>query len=351
MFPSIASSTSFNDGRREPTVTTVYRYGFSVAAVGVALALGHAAGTRTWREFALLLPFVAIAASAVFGGAGPGLIATALAGGAVMLLSAWGGPRSIDGHAVGLLLAQGILLSILGEGLLSMRRTARAGERTRRELERQILQIGEDERRRIGHDLHDGLGQHLTGISLLSESMAQQIGTGAASPAAQAETITRLVSEAVGWTRDLARNLWPATLERDGFVSAMEELSASASVLLRINCAWSHQGPPLSIEPERAIHLYRIVQEALNNSVKHGKAKSAAVSLNVAQHEMTLVVLDDGCGLSEKTRVNPGLGLQIMNYRANMIGASLAVERANKHGGTRVTCRCRINSATARSDQ
>lgn len=314
------------------------------------MVVGQAMGTRTWREFALLLPFMAIAASAVFGGAGPGLVATALAGGVAMLSGASTRAGATDMNTIGLLLAQGVLLSILGEGLLSMRRSARAGERTRRDLERQILQIGEDERRRIGHDLHDGLGQHLTGISLLSESMAQQISAGMTSPAAQAETITRLVSEAVRWTRDLARNLWPATLERDGFVTAMEELSASAAVLLRIQCTWTHDGPPVSIEPERAIHLYRIVQEALSNSVKHGKAKSAVVSLNVEDEEMILTVLDDGCGLSEKTRDNPGLGLRIMSYRANMIGALLKFERASVSGGTRVTCRCRINSDVSRSN-
>ncbi len=222
-----------------------------------------------------MLPFMAIAASAIFGGAGPGLVATALAGGVAMLSGASARVRANATSTIGLLLSQGVLLSILGEGLLSMRRSARTGERTRRDLERQILQIGEDERRRIGHDLHDGLGQHLTGISLLSESIAQQIGAGMTSSAVQAETITRLVSEAVRWTRDLARNLWPATLERDGFVTAMEELSASAAVLLQIQCTWIHQGPLVSIEPERAIHLYRIVQEALSNCVKHGKARKA----------------------------------------------------------------------------
>ncbi len=179
--------------------------------------------------------------------------------------------------------------------------------------------------------------------------MAQLIGNGNGSPAAQAETITRLVSEAVGWTRNLARTLWPATLERDGFVIAMEELTAGAAVLLRIQCTWTHNGPLIAIEPERAIHLYRIVQEALSNSVKHGKAAIAAVSLQVERDEMTLTVLDDGCGLSEKTRVNPGLGLRIMNYRANMIGASLTVERASPQGGTRVTCRCRVDAPASLS--
>ena len=278
-----------------------------------------------------------------FGGVGPGLLATLIACAGTTWI-ALPGRGSYSLGAIELLAAQGLLVSILGEGLFSVRRRAWRGDLVRRRLEKQILEIGEDERRRIGHDLHDGLGQHLTGISLLSESMSQQMAIGLIPPPAQAETVTRLVSEAVGWTRDLARNLWPATLERDGFVAAIEELANSASSLLQLRCTWQYDGSAMDVDSHRAIHLYRIVQEALNNSVKHGKAKNASITLTSSRGELTLNVLDDGCGLSAKTRINPGLGLRIMSYRANLIGASLLVERASPEGGTRVTCHCRIDN-------
>lgn len=300
-------------------------------------------GPRMGRDFARFIPFLAIAAAGAFGGVGPGLLTTAIACAAATHLFGGDGGKVAEAGSLMLLIAQGGLISLLGEGLLQVRRRAHRGEIVRRQLEKQIIEIGEDERRRIGHDLHDGLGQHLTGISLLSESMAQQVAAGKAPASSQAETVTRLVSEAVCWTRDLARNLWPATLERDGFVAAMDELAATAGSLLRIHCTWEYDGKPVAIEPRRAIHLYRIVQEALSNSVKHGKAPNATITMGSNNSSVLLVVLDDGCGLSEKTSVNPGLGLRIMNYRANLIGASLKVERATSAGGTRVTCRCPIH--------
>jgi len=338
-----ASPISINDshaGLPPRAISIGRRYGLAIAVSCAAVVAQRILGARLGRDLSLLVPFLAIAAAAAFGGAGPGLLATLTCCGAIW--AALPGQRIMSPQSIGLLAVQGIFVSILGEGLFSIRRRARRGDLVRRKLEKQILEIGEDERRRIGHDLHDGLGQHLTGISLLSESMSQQMAVGVMPPPAQAETVTRLVSEAVGWTRDLARNLWPATLERDGFVAAMEELASTAGSLLRIRCTWHHDDSPLVLEPQRAIHLYRIVQEALNNSVKHGKATTASITLTSKGGEMTLIVLDNGGGLSAKTRINPGLGLRIMSYRANLIGAVLQVERAAPEGGTRVVCRCSV---------
>jgi signal transduction histidine kinase len=245
-----------------------------------------------------------------------------------------------------LLLAEGIVMSFLGFGLMALRRRTRDAEKANQDLERRVLEIGEAERQRIGHDLHDGLGQVLTGISLLSESMAQHIQNGRMPEVAQAETITRLVSEAIGNTRDLARNLAPLTLERDGLLAAMEELSENAPQLLGISCKWQHTGTEPKVDHNRALHLYRITQEAVNNSVKHGHAQNVIVSLDVADHSLRLQVIDDGSGLSPKTVANPGLGLRIMRYRARMIDALLTVERAGPAGGTIVNCVCRESEST-----
>jgi signal transduction histidine kinase len=172
----------------------------------------------------------------------------------------------------------------------------------------------------------------------------------------KAETVTRLVSEAVRWTRDIARSLSPVTLEGAGFVAAMEELAQNASVLLGVECTWNYTGGELQMDRKRALHLFRIVQEAISNSVKHGKAKHVTVGLTVengnrnGQARITLTVSDDGSGLSEQTVSNPGLGLRIMRYRARMVDAVLAVERMTPQGGTIVTCNCPLSNSKFSKD-
>ena len=135
-------------------------------------------------------------------------------------------------------------------------------------------------------------------------------------------------------------------LERDGLLAAMEELSENAPQLLGIVCHWEHTGAEPNIDHNRALHLYRIAQEAVSNSVKHGHAKNVTISLDVDNPNLRLKVIDDGSGLSPKTVANPGLGLRIMRYRAKMIDALLTVERAGSAGGTIVTCVCRDSESS-----
>jgi signal transduction histidine kinase len=286
--------------------------------------------------------------SGFLAGLGPGLLATAMAVLAGVLVPQVA--RVLGPLDLWLVALQGVLVSIFGGVLRSARRKAaqRLAENLR--LEQQILEISDDERRRIGHDLHDGLGQHLTGISLLSETMAQQISAGQAPGAGDIETITRLTSEAVGIARDLARSLSPVTLERDGLVAAMQELAGASTSLFGIDCVWEcdcGDGEPPDLEHARALHIYRIVQEAVTNSFRHGRAKRVQIKLTSSGNDvLTVTVSDDGSGLSEKTTHRPGLGLRIMEYRAKMLGASLSVERASVSGGTIVTCSCPIAGPT-----
>jgi two-component system, LuxR family, sensor kinase FixL len=222
-------------------------------------------------------------------------------------------------------------------------RKARARLATTLNLERQVIEVGDDERRRIGHDLHDGLGQHLTGISLISETIAQKIESGQPPEPAHVETITRLVSQAIEITRDLAKSLSPVTLEQDGFVAALEELAETSSLLFNIKCETQFDTQTIALDRTRALHLYRIVQEAVNNSVRHGKSRRVRIEVRCHGDNLAVLVADDGSGLSQKTMNNPGIGLRIMQYRARILGASLAVERATGSGGTVVTCRCPID--------
>ena len=211
-------------------------------------------------------------------------------------------------------------MSIIGGQVHRAQRRARASDAATLDLERKVLEISDEERRRIGHDLHDGLGQHLTGISLLSTSLANRITRTSPDAARDAEQISQLVTQSIGWTRDLARGLSPVTLESEGLYAALEELADNARSLLRIHCQLECEGKEPDVDKQQAMHIFRIIQEAVSNSVKHGKAKTVQVHLTVADKSLTVKVADDGCGLSAKTKANPGLGLRIMNYRARMVG-------------------------------
>jgi two-component system, LuxR family, sensor kinase FixL len=229
--------------------------------------------------------------------------------------------------------------------LRSTRERARVSEMASLRLEQRILEISEEERRRIGHDLHDGLGQHLTAIALMSESLMQRMSSEKSpSPerlesfAEQAEKITSMVSQSIGWTRDLARGLSPLTLESEGLVAALEELAINSSKLLSIKCVFDCDENRLELDGQTGSHVYRIVQEAISNSVRHGKAHNITVDLDTSGERIKVSILDDGSGLSAKTMANPGIGLRIMQYRAKMISADLEINRVSNEGGTRVTC-------------
>jgi signal transduction histidine kinase len=326
-----------------PLVSRLARYGMAVVVVAVAVLLRLALTSVVPLRSPFLLLFAAVMVSAAYGGLGPGILATVLATLASDFF-AIGFPLQLSDFRIhnpaqlGLFFAEGLFLSILGAMLHRARRRAALADASSRKLEQKILEISEGERRRIGHDLHDGLGQHLTGIALLAKALKQRLAGMKLNEAEQAAKIAELVNESIGWTRDLARGLSPVTLDSEGLPPALEELAVNASNLLHIKCTCHYDGADFAIDGEHALHLYRIAQEAINNSVKHGKAKGVQVGLASRGGRITMTVRDDGSGLSAKTLVDPGIGLQIMEYRARMIGATLSVARAAPSGGTVVTC-------------
>jgi len=320
---------------------------FSLICVALALAAGiilMPLEAEVFQDLRLLILFLSIVACSAYGGILSGVTGTALAyAGAVWFRRHYGLTLGLTAADAGLLAAEGLAVNLIGWALDAARARTRRRDADVRQLQRQILEVGDEERQRIGHDLHDGLGQQLTGIALLSESLAQQVAAGTPPSASDFERVTRLASEAVRQTRELARSLSPLTLEHDGFVAAMEELSNTASALFGIDCKWEYTGDDLPLDPRRAVHLYRIVQEAVSNSVKHGKARRVRIGATRAGNELTVVVADDGSGLSRKTLTNPGLGLRTMAYRARMVGAELTAEGADESGGTIIRCTCRID--------
>lgn len=208
----------------------------------------------------------------------------------------------------------------------------------RRRLERELLTASDTEQQRIGADLHDGLGQQLTGLACMAAALRDRLRAKLPAETATAEMVARLANEATEQSRALARGLSPVQLEEHGLATALEDLSYQAQRLHNIECRFTLRGPSPEMDHIGCTHLYRIVQEAIHNAVRHGTAQRVRVGLVTRGGRHRLVVLDDGQGFdSQARRWEGGRGLRLMHYRANMFGGVLAV-RSSLGLGTRVTC-------------
>ena len=215
----------------------------------------------------------------------------------------------------------------------------------RKHMEKTILEISAREQRRIGQDLHDGLGQHLTGIAFMSKVQEQRLAEKSLPEAADAARIVRLVNEAINQTRALAHGLLPVFSDAHGLMSALRRWAAEVEDLFHISCRLRLDGLVLIDDPNVSTHLYRIAQEAVNNAIKHGKAKHIVISLFAGNGYGTLTIDNDGRTLSGSLQDDTGMGMQIMNYRARMIGGSLKVESGEDRG---VTIQCIFPLATGK---
>jgi two-component system, NarL family, sensor histidine kinase UhpB len=207
----------------------------------------------------------------------------------------------------------------------------------RRALEREILDISDREQRRIGGDLHDGLGQELTGIALMVRGIAGGVARGVLPEEAALNEVIAIVNGAIETTRNIARGLSPIAFEGGGFVNALRTLVVRSRKMYGLNIKFrSRLVSNLDFDSTTSGHLYRIVQEALTNTARHARATSVLVQLTVRAGRVTLSITDDGIGLSADG--SSGMGLKIMRYRAHMVGAELIIEPGVGGRGTRVAC-------------
>ena len=214
-----------------------------------------------------------------------------------------------------------------------------------RRLESEIVGISEAEQRRIGQDLHDGVCQVLAALTCSATELRGELEKrGLPEQAKSAGELAWLLQSAVVETRDLARSLVPAHVSEVGLSLALESLAQSVSRLHRINCTFRSGGAEIDRNDAVATHLYRIAQEAINNAIRHGKAKNIAVTLEAADHGVLLRVADDGAGISAAPASNNGIGMAVMRYRARLSGGELAVD-STQDGGTIVSCTAKVNGA------
>jgi PAS domain S-box-containing protein len=207
----------------------------------------------------------------------------------------------------------------------------------RKRLEEAILEISAQEQRRIAQDLHDGLGQHLTGIAFMSKVLEEKLCDRSLPEAAEAAKIVQMVNQAIDNTRQLAHGLHPVAAEGAGLMSALKKWASEVQELFHIRCRFHCERAVHIHDVMVATHLYRIAQEAVNNAIRHGKSRDIVIRLKARNGAGTLSIQDDGVGFTTDPAKRPGMGLSIMNYRADIIGGSLKVQPNDEHGIS-VTC-------------
>jgi signal transduction histidine kinase len=207
----------------------------------------------------------------------------------------------------------------------------------RARLEKELVELGEQSQREIGHDLHDTLGQHLTAAAFAGQVLIGQLEHKSPSEAAAVKNLVKLIEESIGLTRQFARGLQPVELEPEGLMGGFQELARNISERFQLTCEFECPEPVLLHDAASSTHLYRIAQEAVTNAIKHGGAKFINLSLEKNAEATTLTITDDGTGLPP-VPASGGMGLRIMAYRASVIGAAFHIERLPE-SGTRVTVR------------
>lgn len=224
------------------------------------------------------------------------------------------------------------------EDRVRARTAALTQQMTERErLEKEILEVSEREQRRIGHDLHDSLCQHLTAAAMASHVLRERLAAKSLPEADDAGGVVGMIQVGMTMARDLAHGLSPVEMDAEGLVAALDELAVNISRWSRVECVFE-AGPPVLIkDASAATHLYRIAQEAVSNALRHGKPKHIVISLAESGGRVSLLVEDDGTGLPDDWAEGEGLGTRIMAHRASMIGAAFSIE-PNLTGGTLVTC-------------
>lgn len=212
----------------------------------------------------------------------------------------------------------------------------------RKRLQREVLEISELEKRRIGHDIHDGLGQVLTGVDMLIRVLQKRLAQTSSGDAHAVGNISTYVQDAIRQARMLAQGLSPVELQADGLMHGLRELAKQSSSLFKVDCEFLCESEVMVASHTKAVQIYRIAQEAISNAVKHGKARRISVTLELLSKPVGQAVLRVASDGERFPDVNPrayeGMGLRTMRYRAEMIGAKLEL-LSGKEGGTEVVCK------------
>jgi signal transduction histidine kinase len=207
----------------------------------------------------------------------------------------------------------------------------------RKRLETELLEIAENERRRIGFDLHDDLGQKLTGISLMLKGLEQTLAGHQHPCCRDARKIQSLLDELIRHTHNLAHDFSALDAKGDDLPTVLRELAETVHKTFIVPCEVSVKGTVPDLPSHTSVQLYKIAQEAISNAIKHGKATQLWLGLTCSSSKLIVTIKNNGRPFSPPAAGSKRMGLRIMNFRANTIGAALEIKPAGR-SGTLVTC-------------
>ena len=242
-----------------------------------------------------------------------------------------------DGQAPLKPMAGGDEVAELSRAFTAMAYSVTNYQQQRAQMEKQVLEAGERERRHLGHELHDGLGQRLTAAALAADALAGALATTGREEATSATELARHIRAAIKETRQLSHGLAPLGIEQGGLLNALAEMAGTIDATGTVRVVFECEPAGLTCTGETATHLFRIAQEAVNNALKHAAPGEIRIGLQRAANRLVLEVEDDGVGMPETLPPDAGMGLRVMQHRAQLLGGNLALSAAPA-GGTLLRC-------------
>jgi signal transduction histidine kinase len=323
-----------------------------VGSLVLVIGIGYLDYVTGYEESLLLFYLIPIVLVIWFGNIWLGLLLSVLSVLASIISDVAAGIPAIQPWNMGMALLAYVIFTLLFSKLRTLlyKLDERVKERTaalqhemaeRERLDQEIAEVADRERRRLGQNLHDSLGQHLTGTALAAEVLREKLATRAAAEVPDADKVVRYLEEGIDLTRNLARGFFSPELDADGLSVALQGLAANITERFGVQCNFSGNEAVTVRDATTATQLYHIAQEAAMNAVKHANASKIDILLANSDGKFDLTVTDNGDGFPDKLAQPPGLGLRLMAHGATLIGGKFVIDR-NRNGGTVVTCKLNV---------
>ena len=326
----------------------ISRTSLAIASLILSGAIGYVDYVTGYEHSMLLFYFLPISLAAWFGNFAFGITIVIVCVATWVVADVASGIPALGFWNIGTAFASYVLFAgvVSKLGTLVRELDRRVDERTaaykremveRRRLDQEIAQVADRERRRLGHDLHDKLGQHLTGTALAAQVLKDKLAARCCPETNDAEKLVHCLEEGIDFTRNLARGFFSPELRAEGLVVALQNLAETISEQSGINCVLRGEELIPIHDSTVANQLYRIAQEAVTNSVKHADASQIDIRLALDGPELCLSIADDGVGFPDNPQ-SEGLGLHLMRHAAALSGGTFDIRR-NGRKGTIATCR------------